>query len=282
MATQCTLHDVPGWHFLGREAALVRDLIGSGVTALGRANYADKVGDYYNAFFGLSIGLERLAKLILVVDHAVSNSGQMPDERVVRRYGHKLFDLMNAIEAVLTKYSLNLEYSRPNSPICTGILGCLDAFADAGRGRYANFVALGNPSLGTNEPIRNWWNEVGEAILLAHYYDKPIQVRVEKKARMVEAMMGSVSTVFHTAETGGAMLDIFTASVRTGQTGVVQRYGRYYALCVVRWLAEILSRLSREAFHTHHIEAFFGLWEYFYGYRVENSMLRTRKIWPLR
>jgi hypothetical protein len=35
---------------------------------LGRANYANKFGEYYTAFFGLSIGLERLAKLVLVAD----------------------------------------------------------------------------------------------------------------------------------------------------------------------------------------------------------------------
>ena len=88
--------DIPEWHAIGRETALVRHLIGSGVTALGRANYADKKGEYYTAFFGLSVGLERLAKLILVADYVISNSGQMPEERVVRRFGHKLVELMQA------------------------------------------------------------------------------------------------------------------------------------------------------------------------------------------
>src|ERR1700744_6232637 len=91
---------IPEWHALRREVALVRHLVGSGVTALGRANYADKKGEYYNAFFGISIGLERLAKLILVADHAISNSGQMPDEKVVKKFGHKLVALSNAADAI--------------------------------------------------------------------------------------------------------------------------------------------------------------------------------------
>ena len=67
--------DVPEWHSLQREAALVRHLVGSGVTSLGKASYGNKIGEYYTAFFGLSTGLERLAKLILVVDHVIINNG---------------------------------------------------------------------------------------------------------------------------------------------------------------------------------------------------------------
>src|SRR4028118_1209472 len=135
--------DIPEWHAIGREAALVRSLIGSGVTALGRANYANQSGEYYTAFFGLSIGLERLAKLILVADHAISNGGQMPHQQVVKKFGHKLVDLTNTVDTLLGKHRLSLEFSRPTDAISTKIIECLDAFADAGRGRYANFASLG-------------------------------------------------------------------------------------------------------------------------------------------
>jgi hypothetical protein len=77
------------------------------------------------------------------------------------------------------------------------------------------------------------------------------------------------------------MQDILSASIRTGQTGLVQRYGRYYALTVVRWLAELFSDLSRSACYTHHVDAFFGIWECFQTYTVDDSFLKTRKIWPL-
>lgn len=58
--------------------------------------------------FGLSVGLERLAKLILVADHAVSNGGKMPGQEVVRKYGHKLADLMDAADAAAT-YTHNID-----------------------------------------------------------------------------------------------------------------------------------------------------------------------------
>ena len=102
--------DIAEWHALGREAVLVRHLVGSGVTALGRANYADKTGEYYTAFFGLSVGLERLAKLILVAEYAMSHEGQMPDESLVRKFGQRLGDLLDAADAVAQKQGLKLDY----------------------------------------------------------------------------------------------------------------------------------------------------------------------------
>ncbi len=273
--------EIPEWHAIRRECALVRHLIGSGATALGRANYADQKGEYYTAFFGLSVGLERLAKLILVADHAITNAGQMPNQQVVRRFGHKLANLMDAADKVSTNHALKLDYPRPTDGSSQKIVECLDAFADAGRGRYANFAALGDPSLGQDEPIGRWWGGVAELILKEHYYGKAAQKRVEGRAGVVDAVMSPVSMVLYFSETGDTMQDVLTASIRTGQTELVQRYGRYYALTVVRWLSEVFSELSRSACYTHKIDAFFGVWEYFHTYTVDDSFLKTRKNWPL-
>jgi hypothetical protein len=270
--------DIPEWHSIRREAALVRHLVGSGATALGRASYADKMGEYYTAFFGLSVGLERLAKLILVADFAISNGGTMPAEKVVRQYGHKLANRMDVVGKVAPKHSLKLDYPRPTDSISAKIVECLDSFADASRGRYANFAALGDPNLGKDEPIRMWWSEVAELILKEHYYGKPAQERVEGCAKVIDALMSPVSLVLFIDEAGDAMQDVLTSSIRTGQTELVQRYGRYHALTVVRWLSEVFSELTRSRGST---DAFYGVWEYFQTYTVEDAFLKTRKNWPL-
>jgi hypothetical protein len=176
---------------------------------------------------------------------------------------------------------LKLEYPRPAAPVSVKIIQCLDAFADASRGRYANFAALGDPNLGKEEPIRKWWDEVAELILEQHYYGRPIQERVEGHAKVVDALMSPVSTVLHINESGDAMQDLLASSIRTGQTKLVQRFGRYHALTVVRWLSEIFSELSRFASYTHNADAFFGVWEYFQTYTIEDTFLKTRKNWPL-
>ena len=281
MIDQRNPQDIPEWHSIRREAALVRHLIGSGVTSLGKANYADKKGEYYTAFFGLSIGLERLAKLILVANHAILNNGQMPTEQVVRRFGHKLVSLLNTAGNISAKHSLNLDYPRPAEQISTAIVECLDAFADAGRGRYANFAALGDPNLGQEEPIRKWWGNVAELILDKHYYGKPVQERVEGQARTIDASLSPISRILYLDEEGRTIQDVYSASIRTGQTEIVQRNGRFYTLLVVRWLSNILSELSSKACYVHNVHAFFGVWEYFNTYQVDNNFMKNRKIWPL-
>lgn len=272
--------EIPEWHSLRRESALVRHLIGSGVTALGHANYADKIGEYYTAFFGLSVGLERLGKLSLVADYAIKKNGTMPAEAVVRKYGHKLSGLMEAAAKAAAAHSLKLDYGRPNAAVALKIVKCLDAFADASRGRYANFAALGDPNLRNQEPIRRWWGEVGELILKQHYYGKAIQKRVEGRAQLVDALISHHCSVLHFSEAGDVMRDVLTSSIRTGQTDLIQKYGRYYALTVVRWLSEIFSELSRSACYTHGIDAFSGMWEYFHTYTVDDRFLKTRRTWP--
>lgn len=274
--------DIPEWHSVRQEAMLVRHLVGSGATSLGRANYADQMGEYYTAFFGLSVGLERLSKLIMVVDYAISHSGAMPPETVVRDFGHKIEALLDHADKIASKHSLELRFPRPDAPISAKIIECLEAFADARRGRYANFAALGNPNLSQNEPVRKWWDVVADSILQEHYFGKPIQKRIEDNADTVNQMLGSTSYVLFINENRSVMDDLRTSSIRTGQAGIVQKYGRFYALMVVRWLADIYSKLSRIGCYTSNIKAFSGSWEFFDSYRVDDSFLRSRKIWPLR
>ncbi|EOB3677500.1 hypothetical protein ACHELX_004424, partial [Vibrio vulnificus] len=273
--------EIKEWHALGREAALVRHLIGSGATALGKANYADQIGEYYTAFFGLSVGLERLVKLILVADFAISN-GKMPEEKVVRKFGHKLIDLVGAADEIASRHNLNLSYQRPNTVVSQKILECLDAFADARRGRYANFASLDEPNLSNEEPIGKWWDEVAESILQQHYYGKAAQKRVESNADVIDSLMSPISIVRLTDESGSSMHDVRAASIRTGQTEIVQKYGRYHALTIARWLSELLSKTGEIACYQHNIGGFFGINEYFYSYTVDDHFLKTRKIWPLR
>ncbi|TJU99919.1 MAG: hypothetical protein E5Y12_22505 [Mesorhizobium sp.] len=272
----------PDWQALARESKLARQLLGNGATALGTANYADKKGDYYVAFFGLSIGIERLAKLILVADYAIESGGKVPEQKIVSKFGHRLEELLDAVETIEKKYTLALEFPRPVDDIAQSIVSCLDSFADARRGRYANFDTLGDPNLKTEfEPIQKWWSEVAEAILARHFYGTKAEKGVRARAQLFEAVMGPISMIRHTAEDGTPLTDIETASYRTGATAYVQKYGRYYALVIVRWLSDVFQVLTNYGCYTKDLDVLFGHYEHFQTYRVENEFLKTRKRWPL-
>jgi hypothetical protein len=187
---------------------------------------------------------------------------------------------MDAVQAAVTKHAIKLVYERPNGPICTKIVECLDHFADADRGRYVNFATLRDPNLGNQEPILLWWDQVAKLILEKHY-DERKQERAEAQANLVAQMM-SPAIVLQTDEMGHPIRDVASASVRSSQNDIVRQWGRYYALTIVRWLASALSELASEACHEHGAHAFFGVWEYLQTYALEDSLLRRYKIWPLK
>lgn len=274
--------NIPEWHALRREASLVSQLIGSGATALGRASYGNGFGEYYTAFFGLSIGIERLAKLILVADYAIENGGALPGQAVVRKYGHKILALVGDADAIAAKRNITVPYLAPSDPICAAVINCLDAFSDASRGRYANFEAIGNPNFNeADEPVNKWWSEVVEPILARHYRGKKAEADVKHRAAVLDALISDVTMVRFTNETGKLMTSVSTSSERSGQTKWAQKYGRFYALSVVRWLSYIFSKLVNEAAYRRGIDSLFGHSEFFDIYRLEDSYLLTRKVWPL-
>ena len=274
--------DIPEWHSISRETRLVCHLIGSGTTSLGRASYGDNMGEYYTAFFGLTVGLERLAKLVLVADHAICNSGSMPEMKVVKKFGHKLVNLLENAKDIEIKHGMTLKYNHPNDLISAKIVDFLDAFADAARGRYANFTVLGDRNLSREEPIVRWWADVATLILGSHYHGEPIEARDEAKAVVVQEMMSESAMVLLANESGDIMQDVHTAFLRTCQTEVVQKFGRFYTLTVVRWLSELFSELAQQACYTHQIDAFWGTWEHLQTYTVSDRFLKNRKVWPLK
>lgn len=273
---------IPEWKALHREASLVSQILGSGATALGRASYGSGFGEYYTAFFGLSIGIERLAKLILVADYALENNGALPGQSVVREYGHKLKELIAQVDVIAGKRGISVPYIGPDHSICAAVVNCLDAFSDASRGRYANFEAIGNPSFNpANEPVNKWWTEVVEPILDMHYRGRRAEDGVKQRAAIIDAMIGDFTSVLHTDETGTVMSDLATASERTGQTKWAQKYGRFYTLSVVRWLAHIFDEMTHTAGYEPGLDSLFGHYEFFQTYTVDDDFLLTRKVWPL-
>jgi hypothetical protein len=272
----------PEWKALNREASLVSKIIGSGATALGRASYGSGFGEYYTAFFGLSIGIERLAKLILIADYATNNKGALPDQSVVRKHGHKLKCLVLMVEKIAAERNITVPYLLPTDPICAAVINCLDAFSGASKGRYANFEAIGNPTFNAaHEPVNKWWNEVVDPILVKHYRGRKAETDVKAQAANANAVIGGKTKVLFTDETGKLMSDVTTASERAGQTKWAQKYGRFYTLSVVRWLSYIFCELTREAFCRNSIDSLFGHYELFTTYTLKDSFLLKRKIWPL-
>ena len=90
----------PTFTALQREASIGAEMIGSGVTLLSKAN-SFEVGIYSQGFFNLTIGLERTAKLIVLLDYYFKNDHAFFDDNTLRkRYGHDLEKLLKDAKQV--------------------------------------------------------------------------------------------------------------------------------------------------------------------------------------
>lgn len=266
------------WHALGREQQLAAEQIAAGVTALGKANHAQQ-GIYTQAFFGLSIGLERLAKLILISDYAIDHSGTFPTNDGLRKIGHDIGVLLDRCAPLAKKYRSGKEYSeQPAAPVHQGIVTTLTEFGRLSR--YYNLdLIVGGTGARLPEPIAAWWQRVGTPILQKHYSERQRAKDAAQSAAMA-ALFGEVTHVVHHSEDMTPISDLETLSGHAGATRIVQKYGRLSVLQIVRWLAYLMVDLSYVA-NSAGIEPLFGSNEPFVLFLNDDRYFLSRKTWSI-
>jgi hypothetical protein len=259
---------------------LTRQLLCSGLVSIGRADYADKMGEYFSSFFSLSIGLERLAKLIICFDEQ-QKTGSFPNRKELKGFGHKVAELLGHVEVVAGARQAATEYTGHSHSISKAIISQLDSFADAGRGRYANFDIMRQPDNAEHEPLSAWMAAVGEPILNSHCRGTRDEDTARLNADLMEGLLGDVTHVRHTSENGTPLSTISAASFRTAENEVMQTYGRLYSFYVIRWLSDIFHQLTSTRGYEEGGELWFGHYEHCSTFLVSDSDAKRRKTWPL-
>jgi len=266
------------WRVMQREAQLAAEQAAHGVTILGRATHA-QTGFYTQAVFALSIGLERMGKLIFLVDHAIRNEGAFPKDQDLRKFCHNLSSLIAKCEDISTGVSQDRDYkARPNDPIHRGIENVLSLFAT--KLRYYNLNHIAGADRGQEDPVALWWKKVAIPICDRHYSDRQRE-KDEADAVAMESMIGDISTVMHTAENGDPIRDVHSFFSRGRVTRIVQKYGQLYTMQIIRWLASIIFELSHSGAYEHRIQALLGLHEPFTIFMNEDNYLRSRRTWSI-
>lgn len=266
------------WRALQREAQLAAEQIATGVTVLGRANHAQP-GLYSQAFFGLSIGLERLGKLILIAHHAIENTGNFPSDSDLRQIGHDLRTLLPRCELIGKTVNPGRPYaSRPIDSIHQGIEETLSEFA--AKSRYYNINYITGGAGKQTDPIAMWWDKVAGPICERHYSDRQRKKDAARASVMTE-LLGDHAIVLHHMENGTEINAADAYFGRAGATAVVQKHGRLYTLQIVRWLASILFELSHCGAYQERIEPLLGLSEPFGIFGNDDRYLRNRRAWSI-
>jgi hypothetical protein len=261
---------------LAREAALAAEHLAIGATALSRANYAYPAY-YYQAFFALSVGIERSAKLALTVDYALRNGGKFPSNATVRRYRHRLDDLLGDVEE-LARERAALERHAPSSPIHSGIITTLTDFA-ANVTRYYNIdlVTEADRIAGVADPVASWYTRVTAPILDAHYSPKK-RARDEAQAAAMDILAGEHMLVRFHAETGEAITTVADGMRRSAANDAAKPWERMYVLHFARFIGSVMDALSAAA---HGNEDIPHLPDFYAVYRNDDRSLRQRRSWSI-
>ncbi|PBP82027.1 hypothetical protein [Pseudomonas syringae] len=181
---------------LQQEAHVIRSCLTIGLTELRNADLAEK-GRYYTAFFQLAIGLERLAKLALILDHMAQNNMKAPGQAVVKGYSHDLQTLISKVSDVVTARGYKISSEFPTDPICNRALAFLSDFAKGMR--YANLDALASGKQ-HRDPLEEWNTILQDAaaVKIGTAAKRKIDTRA---AVLAQALSGSVG-VFASDLTG--------------------------------------------------------------------------------
>jgi hypothetical protein len=229
----------PTFRALQREALLTKQMLGAGATYIYKANYALH-GMYFQAFTSLSVGLERLGKLCVMLDHAIDNGGAFPTDSQMRDIGHDLVDLYKHSQAIKLKRKLRFGSLQDLSdPVHYSILEILSSFAKGDR--YANINLLSGQTKG-KDSMAAWARTVDEKLYQDRVSAKK-RTMIEEKARQ-SASMNQCTFVFQTAEDGAQILTYEDGVLRALKHEAVAPYRQLLVLQIVRYWVDLLCELE--------------------------------------
>src|SRR5258708_25144017 len=128
------------FYLLAQECDLAKASLLGSLTAF---SYMDvsQTGTMYSAFFQAAIGLERLMKLVVIVDHNVKHDLSNPTDKQLRKAGHDLGGLYETCTALAAENSLEISEWFSGDVLERQMLDFLSKFAMASRYYNLNTIS---------------------------------------------------------------------------------------------------------------------------------------------
>lgn len=268
----------PVWHLLGQEGYLAQSCLCTGLTALRNANLGNKTGLFYSAFFELSIGFERMMKLIYVLDYLAQHQCNAPDEKTLRSYGHKLKKLWGFSQKTAAKHGIDALDTLDADPIMVKLITFLANFAHAD-GRYANLNQLAAPNNRTN-PLAAW-AEIASTLFETHATHKE-KLTADLCGSSAEAAFGNAA-MNEISDLTMASLSVGDLHRRAFEIDTASRYAVWNFVRLIEGLRAVLKVVSLEAIDAAQKldpeQSFPFMDEFFYFAWSDRSVLK-KKRWP--
>lgn len=238
------------------EGSLSAYALANGLDCLRRANVYEK-GMYYQSFFSLSIGIERLLKLIIIYEYRIENDGKFPDNKVIKQKGHDLYEMISTIKPKLLENELY-----------KSTIKFLSEFAQ--NTRYYNLNVLTGREMHNLNPIEEW-NNIEKMIL------KEYNVKIENTPNK-EEMVNKINQISDIL-----FLDMNLNLVNKAEyivnemerRNIIQGYDVLVFYKIIRSLVETLTEYELKN------NLFPYLREYFIYFRADytDGEIRRKKSW---
>lgn len=223
-----------------RETHLCSQSLANGLNCIRKYDFS-KVGLFYSGMFSVTIGFERLLKLILLLDHSIKYS-KFPDNQYLKSKGHKIDKLIAACSVIAKEYDEgieNLDFEGVfNDELCTLIITFMTDFAIGAR--YYNLDTLTGRVHGNNEPLARWDNEICSVILERHPLSSKKSLAFNKIPKEIE----DISFVAHTSEDGSDVNNIHKLMNMSASADHKQGYSVFYIYKIVSFFLEVLRGLD--------------------------------------
>lgn len=259
------------WLALSNEVAFARSTLGLGVTQIQYANYAE-LGIYWQSFTNLSVGLERLAKLVILLDYLHCN-GDYPDFQTLRSYGHDLNKLYAISKKIILNHNIKFDFiDNLDSEIHINILTILSNFAKGDR--YANLDFL--TGMNDKNPVSDWSLKVDNWI-----WENKISEKTKDRIIANASLWRIIpSSCLFITEVNEIIRSSEKASILTGKWQAVTPYRKLYLVQIIRYWVEILLWLQNSC-HQQGIEVpYFS--EDFPLFLQKDDYIKRRKNWTKR
>lgn len=257
---------------LFQEAYLAQALLCAGMTAIRRASFGSP-GRMYEAFFGLSNGVERIAKLALAASE-YATSGAFPDPEELKRKGHDLKRLIREVEDIAVDRGMSLDDAPSRDDGSKAVIAFLSKFAMADRYYNINRWTQGD-SATIDDPIRRWVD-----LVRAQAPTRPTRVRQAHIESLAAAQYldsrAPLAIISGHSLDGQTHLTTFASLAEQEQNDQrVAVEGMLLAVRPLRFLSKTISRFDQARYPLPMFSEIFNEWT------SADSYLRRRKQFPL-
>ena len=221
------------------EASLAASCLGIGLTGIRQYSFADK-GRFFAGMFGVTIGLERILKLCVVLEHLL-RTGAPPTQNELKDHGHSLSALLTTVRAVNARCALAVDEGGLEGTLSQKIVELLTSFA--GKARYYNLnVMTRTQAIPMAEPLAAWAREIGQELVRRHH--RP-SARVRADIAAAAALKGTPGVLMeHVGDDGAPIQDLGGFVSHSAVAETKQKYSVFYIHGIALFCIGVLEALD--------------------------------------